>query len=48
MDFAADGRAIGVEITARTRVTLDELNHVLAALNETPVASADLRPLHAA
>ncbi len=48
VDFAADGRPIGIEITSPTRVTLAALNTVLAALQQKPLSSHDLAPLAAA
>ena len=36
VDFAVDGRPIGVEITAPTAVPLDRLNRLLADLGDTP------------
>ena len=44
-DFAADGRAIGIEITAPTKVTLASLNQALAAANQPPATANDLAPL---
>ncbi len=48
VDFAADGRAIGVEITAPSLVGLSSLNAVLASLHEAPLTPDDVRPLAAA
>ena len=48
IDFAADGRAIGIEITAPTKVSLDALNRALAAVHQDPATPDDLRPLAAA
>lgn len=48
IDLAADGRAIGVEITAPSRITLAALNRVLRGLGAGPVTSSDLAPLNAA
>jgi uncharacterized protein YuzE len=48
IDFAADGRAIGIEITAPTGVSLESLNRVLATVNQDPVTIEELRPLAAA
>ena len=47
-DFAADGRAIGIEITAPNHITLDSLNRALAAANQPPATANDLAPLLAA
>lgn len=48
VDFAADGRAIGIEITAPTQLVLDEWNQLLVQLGQVPVAREDLSPLAAA
>lgn len=48
VDFATDGRPIGLEITSPARTTLSLLNRVLASLNQEPVSSRDLAPLAAA
>lgn len=48
IDYAADGRAIGVEITAPSQVTLAALNRILAELGEEPASEEDLAPLIAA
>ena len=48
IDLAADGKAIGIEITAPGRVTPKVLNRVLKELGFDPVANADLAPLRAA
>lgn len=48
IDFAADGRAIGVEITAPSRITVTALNRVLRAIGGIPVTRHDLAPLSAA
>ena len=48
LDFAADGRAIGIEITAPTRVSLESLNRVLPTVNQDPATVDELRPLAAA
>jgi hypothetical protein len=48
IDFAPDGRPIGVEITAPSRLVLGELNQVLSKLGQSPVAREDLAPLAAA
>lgn len=45
VDYAPDGRPIGIEITAPTAATLDAVNRVLAAVREMPVAADDLSPL---
>ena len=48
VDFAADGRAIGIEITAPSRVSLAALNLVLAEVHEAPATSDEVHPLIAA
>jgi uncharacterized protein YuzE len=48
IDYAADGRAIGIEITAPSRLSLEALNHVLVAVNEVPATADELGPLVAA
>src|SRR5258708_27607821 len=45
IDFASDGRAIGIEITAPTKVTLAAFNRALAAAHQEPAAADDLAPL---
>jgi uncharacterized protein YuzE len=45
VDFAEDGRAIGVEITAPNKLDLAVFNRVLAAVTENPVTQADVQPL---
>jgi hypothetical protein len=48
IDLAADGRPIGIEITAPSRVTVTALNRVLRSLGQAPLKRADLAPLRAA
>ena len=48
VDFAADGRAIGIEIVSPKRVDVAGLNALLARLGQEPVAPEDLGPLVAA
>jgi hypothetical protein len=45
VDYAADGRAIGVEIAAPSKVTLESFNRVLAAARQPAAEAADLAPL---
>jgi len=45
IDFTADGRAMGVEITAPTRTTVTALNKVLRSLGVTTVERRDIAPL---
>ena len=48
VDFARDGRPIGIEITAPSAVTLAAMNRVLRKLNVRPMQKVDLSPLRAA
>lgn len=48
VDLAADGRPIGIEITAPSRITVSALNRALRALGADPVSRDDLAPLTAA
>ncbi len=48
IDFARDGRAIGIEITAPTRLSVTALNKVLRELGFPLVTRADLAPVLAA
>lgn len=48
IDFAADGQAIGIEITAPDLLSLPELNAVLEQLGCAPATEADLAPVLAA
>lgn len=45
MDFAADGRLIGVEIVNPAGFRLEVLNAALVALKQPPVSAEDLAPL---
>jgi hypothetical protein len=45
IDYAADGRAIGVEITAPRQVTLASLNQALADVQQEPLTADELAPL---
>ncbi len=45
IDYAPDGRPIGVEITAPSQVTLAALNRVLATAQQSPITAAELAPL---
>jgi len=44
-DYAADGRPIGIEITAPSVLTLPLFNAALAAANQPPAAPDDIAPL---
>ena len=48
IDFEQSGRAIGIEITAPTMVTVSDLNRVLTELGAQPISRDDLAPLKAA
>ncbi len=46
--FGPDGRAIGIEITAPTKIATADLNRILKSLDAPCVTSEDLAPLKAA
>jgi len=48
IDYTQDGRAIGIEIMAPSKVTLAALNRALAAAHQQPATADDLAPLLAA
>ena len=48
IDFADDGHAIGIEITAPAKLSLAGLNSVLRELGHPPATEADLAPVLAA
>ena len=48
IDFAVDGQAIGVEITAPDLLSLPKLNAVLEHLGLAPATETDLAPVLAA
>jgi len=48
IDFARDGRPIGIEIVAPDKLTLAAFNRVLRELGFRPLKRADLAPLVAA
>jgi hypothetical protein len=48
VDFASDGRAIGVEITAPATVDVAAINHLLHDLGVAELDGDDLAPLRAA
>ena len=45
VDYAADGRPIGIEIISPQKVNLRSLNRVLRAIRQSPLARRDLAPL---
>jgi uncharacterized protein YuzE len=48
IDYASDGKAIGIEITTPTKISLEGLNAVLRELGHAPASQADLAPVIAA
>lgn len=48
VDYAASGEPIGIEITAPTQVTLEQINAVLDELGLTAADPGELAPLRAA
>lgn len=48
VDYAANGRPVGVEITAPLAVPLERLNGLLTNLGEAPLTEEDYRPVRAA
>ncbi len=48
VDYAEDGRPLGIEITAPERVTLSGMNDLLTSIGSAPITDTDLAPLHAA
>lgn len=48
VDYDKSGRAIGIEITAPTKVTVIDINRVLSDIGAPPVSEGDLAPLQAA
>lgn len=45
IDFAADDRAIGIEITAPGKVSLAMLNRVLKSIHEEPATPSEMSPV---
>mgnify|MGYP000202236030 CR=1 FL=1 len=48
IDYAEDGRPIGLEITAPEAAAVEQINAVLRAIGQPTVRAADLAPLAAA
>ena len=48
IDYARGGRAIGIEITAPSLLSLPAMNRVLRKLGQRPIKRAELSPLLAA
>jgi uncharacterized protein YuzE len=46
VDYSRDGKAIGVEITSPSTITLKALNDVLSMLGQRKIREADLAPLN--
>jgi uncharacterized protein YuzE len=47
IDYAADGRAIGIEILSPAATSVAMLNDALGRVNESPLSSEEARPLAA-
>lgn len=47
VDYGRGGRAIGLEITAPTKVSLETVNQVLLSLGMAPLEKKDFAPLAA-
>lgn len=45
VDFAADGRPLGIEITSPATITAAEIAELLNELHEPPLDAAELQPL---
>lgn len=45
IDFGPSGNPIGIEITAPTKVTVADINHVLSDLDLLPMDDIELAPL---
>lgn len=48
IDYAADGRAIGIEIVHPQLATMDEINQALAHVKQSNLREEDFAPLKAA
>jgi uncharacterized protein YuzE len=48
LDISKEGKLIGVELTAPSLVTLDDINSVLKEYGMEPIKEATLKPLLAA
>lgn len=48
VDLAGNGKPIGIEITAPSRITVAALNRALTAIGAEKLTSSDLAPLSAA
>lgn len=47
IDYAGDGRPIGLEITAPRTITLEIINQALSSLQLEPISAEELGPLAA-
>ena len=45
IDLTARGRAIGIEITAPSKVTIAAINRALRSIGASPMTRADLAPM---
>jgi hypothetical protein len=48
IDYAANGLALGIEITAPAKLSMAALNRVLRELGQPPIRREDFAPLRAA
>ena len=48
VDYAKDGRPLGIEITAPSQTSLGAINRLLRELGQRPMTRAELAPLRAA
>jgi len=48
IDYTTDGRAIGIEITAPSRASLEAINSTLNVVHQEPATPEELAPLAAA
>jgi hypothetical protein len=48
VDYARDGRPLGIEITAPAKVSLAGINRLLKELGHRPLKRAEISPLRAA
>ncbi len=48
IDYASDGRPIGLEITAPLTITVETVNQALSSLQLEPISAEELAPLVAA
>jgi uncharacterized protein YuzE len=48
VDYTESGKPIGIEITAPQKITVVDLNRILASFNVPALSEADVAPLRAA